>query len=36
MKFHNNPSRGCRVDTYGQTDGHDEAKTLFSRVCEIA
>lgn len=32
-KFHGNLSTGSRADTYGQTDGHDEATRRFSRIC---
>ena len=29
VKFHENPSSGSRVVPCGQTDGHDEANSLF-------
>jgi hypothetical protein len=40
IKFHENPSRGSRVDpcglTDGQTDIHDEANSRFSQFRERA
>ena len=36
IKFHENPSSGCRVVPCGRADGHDEANSHFSQVCERA
>jgi hypothetical protein len=36
LKFLENPSSGSRVVPCGQTDGHDEATSRFSRFCERA
>jgi len=32
IKFNTNPSRGSRVDTCRQTDGHGEDNSCFSRL----
>jgi hypothetical protein len=40
IKLHQNPSSGSRVYpcgwTDGQTDGHEEASSHFSQLCERA
>ena len=36
IKFHQNPSFGSRVVSFGQIDGHDEANSRFSQFCERA
>jgi hypothetical protein len=35
-EFRHDPSGGSRVVACGQTDGHDEADSRFSRLCERA
>ena len=35
-KISRNPSSAGRADTCGQTEGHEEAHILFSRLCERA
>jgi hypothetical protein len=34
IKFHQNPSSGSRVVACGRTDGHDEANSRFSQICD--
>jgi hypothetical protein len=34
IKFHENPSSGSRVVTYGQTERRDVANNRFSQFCE--
>jgi hypothetical protein len=33
IKFHKNPSSGSRDVPCGQTNGHDEANSCFSKFC---
>jgi hypothetical protein len=35
IKFHRNPSSGCRADACGLMDRHDEAPRRFSRLCKL-
>jgi len=36
IKFHENLSSGSRIVPCGETDGHDEANSRFSKFCERA
>ena len=36
INFHQDPSSGSRVLTWGRTDRHDEANRRFSQFCESA
>ena len=36
IKFHENPSRGSQIVTFGRTDGHDEANSRSWLFCERA